>query len=49
MITKLTADNAELYYAPRFAQITKAFEAAGKPEIQINSLEDYFSNLTEIA
>ena len=49
MITKLTADNAELYYAPRFAQITKAFEAAGKPEIQINSLEDYFGNLTEIA
>ena len=48
MITKLTAQNAELYYAPRFAQITEAFAAAGK-SIVIKSLEDYFNNLTEIA
>ena len=47
MITKLTAENAELYYAPRFAQITDALHAAGY-DITIRSLEDYFSNLTVI-
>lgn len=44
MITKLTAENAELYYAPRFAEITAAFKAAGK-NIEIKSLEDYFDHL----
>ena len=44
MITKLTSANAELYYAPRFAQITEAFRAAGK-SIEIHSLEDYFLHL----
>lgn len=48
MITKLTAENAELYYAPRFAEITAAFQAAGQ-DIEIKSLEDYFLHLTEIA
>lgn len=48
MITKLTAENAELYYAPRFAEITAAFKAAGK-NIEIKSLEDYFLYLTDIA
>ena len=48
MITKLTSANAELYYAPRFAQITEAFKAAGK-SIEIHSLEDYFLHLTDIA
>ena len=48
MITKLTAENAELYYAPRFAQVTKALQAAGK-NIEIKSLEDYFYHLTDIA
>ena len=48
MITKLTADNAELYYAPRFAEITAAFQAAGQ-DIEIKSLEDYFIYLPEIA
>lgn len=48
MITKLTAENAELYYAPRFAEITAALQAAGK-DIEIRSLEDYFLYLTDIA
>lgn len=48
MITKLTADNAELYYASRFAQINEALAAAGS-SIVVNSLEDYFSNLVPIA
>ena len=48
MITKLTAENAELYYAPRFAEITAAFKAAGQ-DIEIRSLEDYFLYLDKIA
>lgn len=48
MITKLTAENAELYYAPRFAEITAALQATGK-NIEIKSLEDYFLYLTDIA
>ena len=48
MITKLTAENAELYYAPRFAEITAAFQAIDSP-IEITSLEDYFLYLPEIA
>ena len=41
MITKITSANADLYYAPRFAEITAALKAAGK-NIEIKSLEDYF-------
>ena len=48
MITKITNANAELYYAPRFAQITAAFKDAGS-DIEIKSLEDYFLHLTDIA
>ena len=48
MITKLTAENAELYYAPRFAEITAAFKANGQ-DIEIKSLEDYFLYLDRIA
>lgn len=52
MITKLTAENAELYYAPRFAEITAAFKASDDESvknIEIKSLEDYFLYLDKIA
>ena len=52
MITKLTAENAELYYAPRFAEITAAFKASDDENlkgIEIHSLEDYFLYLDKIA
>ena len=45
MITKTTAANFDEFYAPRFVEITKALHEAGHPEVEINSLEDYFSNL----
>lgn len=45
MITKLTAQNSGLYYAPAFELINQALEAAGK-SLRIYSIEDYFNNLT---
>ena len=48
MITKITAANADEFYNPRFQEITDALKKAGK-NITINSLETYFSNLTDIA
>ena len=48
MITKITAENSGLYYAPAFELINQALEAAGK-SLRINSLTEYYNNLTLIA
>lgn len=46
MITKLTAENNELYQA-RFALMNQAFEKKGLA-LEINSLEEYFANIHTI-
>ena len=48
MITKITAENSGLYYAPAFELINQALEAAGD-SLRINSLTEYYNNLTRIA
>ena len=45
MITKLTAENSGRYYAPAFELMNQALAAAGK-SLRINSIEEYFNNLT---
>ena len=44
MITKITAENSGLYYAPAFELINNALEEAGDP-LRINSITEYFNNL----
>lgn len=44
MITKITAENSGLYYAPAFELINRALEKAGNP-LRINSITEYFNNL----
>lgn len=46
MITKLTAENSGLYYAPAFELINQALKAAGSTT-QIHSVEEYFNVLTD--
>ena len=47
MITKITAENSELYYAPAFELINRALEDAGS-ELRIDSLTSYFNNISTI-